>query len=104
MNPRQDYVAARWQEWKPTYSVIEIDEHAFTVNTYETDTGKKIDETYTIVKTAPAKTADATVSKTRSPTPRALAVPRQSNVLAAAGSSAVRVSWLQRIEDFYVSL
>ena len=55
VTPMQDYVAARWQEWKPIYSVIEIDNQAFTVNTYEVDTGKQIDGTYTIVKNVSAK-------------------------------------------------
>jgi hypothetical protein len=50
INPVQDYVAARWQEWKPTYSVIAINGNQFTIDTYETETGSKIDSTFTIEK------------------------------------------------------
>ena len=47
---QQSYVAARWQEDVPTYSIIDIDEVSFTINTYRTDNGEKIDNTYSIVK------------------------------------------------------
>ncbi|MCD8356820.1 MAG: S-layer homology domain-containing protein [Clostridia bacterium] len=47
----QTYIANRWQEDVPTYSVIDIDEESFTINTYRTDTDEPIDETFTIVKT-----------------------------------------------------
>lgn len=46
----QSYIANRWQEDVPTYSVIDIDADSFTINTYRTDTDEKIDETFTIVK------------------------------------------------------
>ncbi|MGM9617041.1 S-layer homology domain-containing protein [Butyricicoccus sp.] len=46
----QSYIANRWQEDVPTYSVIDIDEDSFTINTYRTDTDEKIDDTFTIVK------------------------------------------------------
>ena len=47
---KQDYVAARWQEDVPTYSVIDMDETTFTINTYRTDTNEAIDTEFTIVK------------------------------------------------------
>lgn len=47
---KQNYIASRWQEDVPTYSNIEIDEVSFTINTYRTDNGEKIDNTFTIVK------------------------------------------------------
>ncbi|HBE81078.1 MAG TPA: serine/threonine protein phosphatase [Firmicutes bacterium] len=50
INRMQDYIAARWQEWKPTYSVIEISDTSLTINTFETETGRQIDSAYTIVK------------------------------------------------------
>lgn len=50
INSIQNYVAARWQEWKPTYSVIEINNNIFTIDTYETETGSKIDTTFSIQK------------------------------------------------------
>lgn len=49
---QQTYIAARWQEDVPTYSVIDIDENSFTINTYRTDTNEPIDTQFTIVKSA----------------------------------------------------
>jgi hypothetical protein len=50
INPMQNYIAARWQEWKPTYSVIAVTPARLTIDTYETETGDKIDATFTINK------------------------------------------------------
>jgi hypothetical protein len=50
INPMQNYIAARWQQWKPTYSVIAITATSFTIDTYETETSHKIDATFTITK------------------------------------------------------
>lgn len=47
----QTYIASRWQEDVPTYSVIDIDDDSFTINTYRTDNNETIDDTFTIVKT-----------------------------------------------------
>lgn len=47
----QTYIANRWQEDVPTYSIVDISEDSFTINTYRTDNDEKIDETFTIVKT-----------------------------------------------------
>lgn len=57
---QQDYIAARSQTWTPTYSVIDFSKAAdgsstsFTINTYDVQTGDKIDDSYTIVKTLAA--------------------------------------------------
>lgn len=48
---QQSYIANRWQEDVPTYSVIDMTEDSFTINTYRTDTDEKIDDTFKIVKT-----------------------------------------------------
>ncbi|MGN0536386.1 MAG: metallophosphoesterase, partial [Acutalibacteraceae bacterium] len=54
---QQDYIAARSQTWTPTYSVIDFktaedgSTTSFTINTYDVETGAKIDDSYTIVKT-----------------------------------------------------
>lgn len=51
--PQQDYVAVRSQNWLPSYSVINLSEDAFSIDTYQiTESGKteKIDETFTIRK------------------------------------------------------
>ena len=50
----QTYVASRWQGDAPTYSVVEVNDNTFKLDTYRTDTDDKID-TFTIRKKVPAK-------------------------------------------------
>ncbi len=47
---QQDYISSRWQEDVPTYSLVDITDTAFTINTYRADTNEKIDTEFTIVK------------------------------------------------------
>ena len=47
---QQSYIANRWQQDVPIYSVIDITDTTFTINTYRTDTEEKIDETFSIAK------------------------------------------------------
>jgi 3',5'-cyclic AMP phosphodiesterase CpdA len=47
---QQDYIAARSQTWRPTYSVIHITDNEFTINTYDVESGSAIDAAYSIVK------------------------------------------------------
>lgn len=50
---KQDFLAERSQNWLPSYSVIEITNKKFKIDTYQiTDDGKteKIDKTFTIIK------------------------------------------------------
>ena len=47
---QQSYIANRWQQDVPTYSLIDITDTTFTINTYRTDTEEKIDETFSIAK------------------------------------------------------
>ncbi len=47
---QQSYIASRWQQDVPTYSVIDITDTTFTINTYRTDNDEKIDETFSIAK------------------------------------------------------
>ena len=47
---QQSYISNRWQQDVPTYSVIDITDTTFTINTYRTDTEEKIDETFSIAK------------------------------------------------------
>lgn len=52
---QQDYIANRSQNWLPSYSVINMTETSFSIDTYQiTDGGKaeKIDETFAIEKDA----------------------------------------------------
>lgn len=46
----QSYIAARWQEDVPTYSVVSVDETSFKITTYRSDTNEAIDKTFTIIK------------------------------------------------------
>lgn len=46
----QTYIANRWQEDVPTYSVVDITDSTLTINTYRTDNDEKIDQTFTIAK------------------------------------------------------
>ena len=51
--PRQQtYIANRWQQDVPTYSIIDITETTLTLNTYRTDTDEAIDTQFMIVKSA----------------------------------------------------
>lgn len=58
MGTQQDYIAARCQSWRPTYSVIDITETTLTVKTYDAATNEElvadggIETAYTIVKSA----------------------------------------------------
>ncbi|MDO4300619.1 MAG: metallophosphoesterase [Clostridia bacterium] len=47
---QQAYIASRWQEDVPTFSMIDVSNNEFTINTYRTDTMEKIDNEFTIVK------------------------------------------------------
>lgn len=57
ISTQQDYVAARSQNWLPSYSVINLKPASFTISTYQiTEAGavEKIDDTFTINKTGAA--------------------------------------------------
>lgn len=60
---QQTYIAARWQEDVPTYSVIEVDETSFTINTYRTDTNEAIDKQVTLVKSVSKDALSSEVAK-----------------------------------------
>lgn len=47
---KQTYIANRWQQDVPTYSVVDVDDDTLTINTYRTDNNEKIDESFTIMK------------------------------------------------------
>lgn len=50
ISTQQDYIAARSQTWTPTYSVVNVTKDTFSINTYDVNTGEKIDDTFTITK------------------------------------------------------
>ena len=56
---QQNYIAGRWQEDVPTYSLIDVTENTLTINTYRTDNNEASDKTVTIVKTADTEDLDA---------------------------------------------
>ena len=62
---QQDYIAARSQNWLPSYSVIEMDEDSFSIVTYQvTAEGKTeaIDDAFTIQKSAAGQDEQADVA------------------------------------------
>ena len=63
LSTQQDYVAARSQNWLPSYSVITMSADSFSIDTYQiTDDGKTeaIDDTFTIQKSGTDTSADTT--------------------------------------------
>ncbi|MFR4399993.1 MAG: metallophosphoesterase [Anaerobutyricum soehngenii] len=65
---QQSYIANRWQQDVPTYSVIDITDTTFTINTYRTDTEEKIDETFSIAKVNESENKNQTENKKQSAT------------------------------------
>lgn len=60
---QQSYIASRWQEDVPTYSLIDVTETTMTINTYRTDNDSAIDNTVTIVKSADKSAVDAKLAQ-----------------------------------------
>lgn len=60
---QQSYIANRWQQDVPTYSVMDITDTTFTINTYRTDTEEKIDETFSIAKVNESENKNQTENK-----------------------------------------
>ena len=63
VSTQQDYIAARSQNWLPSYSVITLTADTFAIDTYQiTDDGKAeaIDDTFTIQKSGTDTSADTT--------------------------------------------
>ena len=60
---QQSYIANRWQQDVPTYSVIEVTETTLTLNTYRTDTDEKIDSQFMLVKSADHSQLSALISE-----------------------------------------
>ena len=60
ISTQQDYIAERSQTWTPTYSVVNVTSDSFTINTYDVNTGDKIDNSFTITKKAEDKKDDIT--------------------------------------------
>lgn len=65
---QQSYIANRWQQDVPTYSVIDITDTTFTINTYRTDTEEKIDETFSIAKVNESENKNQTENKKQAAT------------------------------------
>lgn len=63
---QQSYIAGRWQEDVPTYSLINVSENALVINTYRTDNNQAIDNTVTIVKTADTAELDTLIQEIES--------------------------------------
>ena len=63
ISTKQDYIANRSQTWTPNYSVIDVTKDSFTINTYDVNTGSKIDKAFVIKKTDSSKTSEIKVTK-----------------------------------------
>lgn len=59
----QSYIAKRWQEDVPTYSIVDMTDDSLTINTYRTDNGQAIDDAFTIKKTEESALPFTDVSK-----------------------------------------
>lgn len=53
----QTYIESRWQEDVPTYAIVEVTDSTFSITSYRTDNGEKIDESFTISKSAADKSS-----------------------------------------------
>lgn len=63
ISSQQDYIAARSQNWLPSYSVITMTKDAFSIDTYqvlEDGSVEPIDDTFTIQKTETASETSET--------------------------------------------
>ncbi len=58
----QTYIANRWQEDVPTYSIIDVSDTSLSINTYRTDNNEKIDKTFTISKIDKADISGAKIT------------------------------------------
>lgn len=66
MPSAQYYVAKRQQENHQNYSILNIDDVSFSIDTYDVVTGEKIDQNYTIVKSATYEDLQALIGKAES--------------------------------------
>ena len=69
LSTQQDYIAARSQNWLPSYSVITMTADSFSIETYQiTDEGtaEAIDDTFTIQKTGDTSETSETTEETAS--------------------------------------
>lgn len=89
---QQAYVAARWQENVPTFSIVDITKDRFTIDTYRTDTMEKIDNTFSIVKTQESKKAIATDNKANN-------VSTVSGTVAETAAAGNEVIFVEKAED-----
>ncbi len=66
---QQDYIAARCQSWRPTYSVLDITDTTLTVKTYDAASNEElvadggVKTAYTIVKQADKTALDTEIAK-----------------------------------------
>ncbi|MBD7911147.1 purple acid phosphatase family protein [Clostridium cibarium] len=107
---QQSYIAARWQQDIPTYSKISVDEVSFTINTYRTDNGEKIDNTFSIIKSIDkAKLnqliaiGDNKVSSKDNYTPSSFSN-LENQLVAAKGISSKASATSKEIADAYTNL
>ena len=84
--PRQQtYIANRWQQDVPTYSVVDITETTLTVNTYRTDTQEPIDTQFMLVKSVDHGQLSALIEEAGSKKSRRIYNRELSNNAAGSG-------------------
>ena len=87
--PRQQtYIAHRWQEDVPTYSVVDVTENSLTINTYRTDNDEKIDETFSITKSKGDTTSLNAEKKATTTKPTTVKKPTVTKKVVVAKASA----------------
>ena len=87
--PRQQtYIAHRWQEDVPTYSVVDVTENSLTINTYRTDNDEKIDETFSITKSKGDTTSLNAEIKASTTKPATVKKPTAAKKVVVAKASA----------------
>lgn len=107
---QQSYIASRWQQDIPTYSTINVDEVSFTINTFRTDTGEKIDNTFTIVKSLDKSnlndliTSAGTKATAKDKYTTSSYAKLDAALTAAKNVSAKAASTSQQIADAYTNL
>ena len=90
ISTQQDYIAARNQTWTPTYSIVTVTADSFSIDTYDVNTGKKIDDTFSITKKAePEVTPTAAPTGTPAQTAAPTNTPSQTPIGAAVNTPTV---------------
>ena len=95
---QQSYIANRWQQDVPTYSVIDITDTTFTINTYRTDTEEKIDETFSIAKVNESDNNNQTDNNNQSGNKKQPTTAKKNNTKPAAKVVAPKKAVVKKVK------